>query len=105
MNHEHKDTELMFNNNWEINNDHIAVMALTCGYAPTQFEGKLKNGKYFYFRERHGEATFSIADTLEMAIGAEENKMSFYKEKLIHTSPKIAAELIHEWVNEYFKST
>lgn len=45
----------------------------TCDACPTQWEGKLSDGKVFYFRYRGGQIRFSVGETLEEAVRGEGN--------------------------------
>ncbi len=46
----------------------IVEMKCTCGACPVQYEGKLTNGRYFYFRARWGEWSFAVADSHDAAV-------------------------------------
>lgn len=99
----HKGNPENFFSFWEIDNDNILEMDLTSIGCPVQFEGKLKDGTFFYFRERHDFAKFVIV----------KDKTNLYKanvkESLYYVSiPEAyfvdsAAEDINKWVNDYFK--
>lgn len=43
--------------------DLVATDERTCAACPTQWEGQLHDGRHFYFRYRHGNATLAIGDT------------------------------------------
>lgn len=46
----------------------FASIEWTCSACPVQAEGRLSDGRWFYFRARHEAATLSAADTLDDAI-------------------------------------
>ncbi len=46
----------------------VACYALTCAARPTEYEGKLIDGRSFYFRYRWGVAELGIGDTPQAAI-------------------------------------
>lgn len=50
----------------------------TCGGCPEQYEGRLIDGRFFYFRYRHGRAELGIGATLEDAV-----RSSAYQQVLI----------------------
>ncbi len=41
----------------------VADDELTCESCPTQWEGQLRDGRYFYFRYRFGHATLAVGAT------------------------------------------
>jgi len=89
---------------WAVNNKNIKEMELTCSMCPVQFEGKLSNGKYFYFRERHDIICFAIADTLEGAVSPDDPyECDFFITFSGTSNPKMAAKDISDWVNIYFR--
>jgi hypothetical protein len=49
--------------------DAIATAVQTCECVPDQWEGRLKDGKYFYFRYRHGRASLAIGPTPRSVAG------------------------------------
>ena len=89
---------------WSIDNDNIIEMKLTCFACPVQFEGKLKDNNYFYYRERHDWARFVIAKTQKLAYRATEKEALYYVTYLVENlSPAVAAQDISKWVDNYFK--
>lgn len=48
----------------------VSSYTLTCHSAPTQYEGQLHDGRWFYFRYRFARAQLGIADTLNAAVEA-----------------------------------
>lgn len=54
-------------------------MTRTCDAGPVQYEGTIE-GKFFYFRARHDEWSFTVADTLEEAIDGASEREIFVKE-------------------------
>lgn len=50
---------------------HAAVKnaRLTCEACPEQYEGQLTDGRYFYFRYRHGMASLAVASTPTQVAG------------------------------------
>ncbi len=40
----------------------------TCERWPTQYEGELSDGTFFYFRARSGRWDFTVGDTLDLAV-------------------------------------
>lgn len=88
---------------WEVDNDNILSMDCTCCACPTQFEGMLKDGSCFYFRERHGEARFAIASTIDEAVKATKETAFYFKKEDGDYMPATAADQISKWVNAYFK--
>ena len=51
----------------------IASIELTCGGAPLQFEGRLDDGRWFYFRSRGEGCWLGVGDSLDAAIDDSEN--------------------------------
>lgn len=41
---------------------------LTCQACPTQYQGRLPDGRIYYFRYRSGRATLGLAETFEDAV-------------------------------------
>lgn len=50
-------------------NDIVEIDEKTCSACPTQWEGKLNDGRSFYFRYRWGGARLSVAETVDDAVG------------------------------------
>jgi hypothetical protein len=46
----------------------VAEHVWTCRARPSQVEGKLVDGRWFYFRYRHGWASLGVGATLDEAI-------------------------------------
>lgn len=46
----------------------IVEMTCTCGACPVQYQGRLENGKNFYFRSRWSEWSFALGDTFDDAV-------------------------------------
>lgn len=46
----------------------ITEMKCTCGACPVQYEGKLEDGKFFYFRARWDEWDFGVGDSRDEAV-------------------------------------
>lgn len=46
----------------------IASFSQTCGACPEQYEGVLKDGRFFYYRMRFNRAELGIGDTHEEAV-------------------------------------
>lgn len=54
-----------------MNISHVAIktQTLTCEACPEQYEGTLVDGRFFYFRYRHGVASLAVGDTPESVNG------------------------------------
>ena len=91
-----------FCDSWEIDNDNILSMEMTCVACPLQFEGVLKDGSCFYFRDRHGGMRFAIANTVKEAVRADEKTAFYYKEGKGDYWAAQAAKKISTWVDDYF---
>ena len=48
--------------------DLVEYDEMTCFACPTQYEGKLKDGRYFYFRYRHGYASLRLGTCAVAAV-------------------------------------
>lgn len=46
----------------------IAESEVTCGAVPVQIEGRLTDGRYFYFRARHRSVTLGFGDSPDDAV-------------------------------------
>ncbi len=89
-------------NSWEIDNDNILSMELTCGACPLQFEGVLKDGSCFIFRDRHGEMRFVIANTNREAWRSNRKEAFYYKKGKGNYWTSQASKQISKWVDDYF---
>ncbi len=89
-------------NSWEIDNDNILSMKCTCFACPLQFEGVLKDGSCFYFRDRHGEMRFAIANTIKEANRANRKEAFYYRAGKGEYWTRQAAKKISKWVDDYF---
>lgn len=49
----------------------VAEYRQTCAACPEQYEGRLTDGRWFYFRVRWGKARLAIGDTLDEVLGRE----------------------------------
>ncbi len=75
-------------------------MELTSPGCPVQFEGKLKDGTYFYFRERHDWTSFTISTSPKKAIRGKKPKYHITLPDRHY--PDSAAKQISKWVDDYF---
>ena len=93
----------------EINNKHIKEIKQTCTACPEQWEGKLDNGQYFYYRSRHEWTTFEIFDERYKLEGgnliccpADDARISYNISIPDYMQREITPKAISEWVNNYF---
>ena len=98
-----KGNEFDFIDFWEIDNDNILEMKMTSVGCPVQFEGKLKDGTYFYFRERHDWTRFAIAKTQKEAYRVRDNEALYFVSLPDRHHPSTASDEISNWVDDYFK--
>lgn len=47
----------------------VASSVQTCYGCPDQYEGKLIDGRWFYFRYRHGWASLAVSDDYNEVVG------------------------------------
>ncbi len=87
---------------WEVDNDNILSMECTCVACPLQFEGVLKDGGCFYFRDRHGEARFAIANSVAQAVQVDEEDAFFYWSGKGDYWSEQASKQISKLVDDYF---
>lgn len=50
-------------------NPHVVEQEMTCGACPVQIEGRLDDGRYFYFRYRSGRARLGLGMDDHAAVG------------------------------------
>jgi hypothetical protein len=51
-----------------LRNPHVVEQEMTCGGCPVQIEGRLDDGRHFYFRYRWGVAALGFGDTPQAAV-------------------------------------
>jgi hypothetical protein len=54
----------------------VNELRMTCGAAPTQWEGTVEDGRTVYVRFRHGELTVGLGADLSDAVGAASSSRS-----------------------------
>ncbi len=89
---------------WSVDNDNILSMKMTSIGCPLQFEGVLKDGSCFYFRDRHGSASFAVANTVKEAVRANRKEAFFYWAGRGDMWSVQAADKISKMINKYFKT-
>lgn len=57
--------------------EHIAESEVTCGAVPVQIEGRLTDGRYFYFRARGRGVSLSFGDSADAAVGGSGPAVAF----------------------------
>lgn len=48
----------------------VTEIAMTCSACPSQWEGRLEDGRHIYVRYRHGHLTLGAGPTFDDAVGA-----------------------------------
>lgn len=54
------------------NDPRVASSVLTCSVCPEQYEGKLVDGRWFYFRYRSGFAALAIGHDYDAVMGRQD---------------------------------
>lgn len=61
-------------------NPHIVEQETTCEACPVQLEGRLDDGRYFYFRYRWGRAALGVGETPQAAVNEQRGGCGEYME-------------------------